>query len=156
MGTCIDVGFKFRRFPWTCEAAWPKLPELCQRALNASHMVTTKSNELTVMCATVDLDADRLLDVPFKTVVTSVGLASPPCAAYLDKVAVLAQQCAGVVGSPLVKFLDRFGKRFGQNQVFGEEFFTALADLKSSQTDPWTFLKVALVATNLSAPDIYE
>ena len=156
IGKCIDVGFDWRFFPWTCEAAWPKLPDLCQRALNASHQVTTKSTELNVMCAICDQDQNRTESQTFQDVLKAIALASPPCAHYITQVGQLSVQCAGGKGAPLVKFLDRFAKRFGESKVLGEEFVTALVDMKSAETEPWHFLKVACVAANLASPKVVD
>ena len=49
MAKCIDEGYEWRVFPWQAEVAWPRLPDLAQRALNVSHGVTSRSTEVEVM-----------------------------------------------------------------------------------------------------------
>ena len=49
MAVCLGPGWSWRVFPWQCEAAWPDLPDLCQRALNSSHSVSSRSTEMEMM-----------------------------------------------------------------------------------------------------------
>ncbi len=156
MKKLLEKGWDWREFPWQCEVAWPKLPDLCQRALNSSHMVTTKSNELEVMSVVADLDKDRTDTQSFADVLATVALSSPACTPYLDQVGQLAVQCAGGHGAPLVKFLDRFSKKFGENKVLGQEFVTAVVDLKMTATEPLVFVKVACCATNLISEKVVD
>ena len=59
---------------------------------------------------------------------------------------------AGGHGSPLVFFLDRFGKKYGANKLIGEEFMSAVADLaKPSIDEPLTYIRIAALATNLTS-----
>ena len=106
MKECCDGGWMQRVYPWGAEYAWPKLPDLVQRALNASHTVTSRSTELEVMVwfteQIKDLEAD---DTVVDNVLEAVQSSGPACQSYLRSVAALAKQ----IGSQRVLFfLDRF------------------------------------------------
>ncbi len=156
MKVVLEVGFTWRYFPWQTEVAWPRLPDLCQRALNSSHSVTSRSNELEVMSAIADLDADRADSQPFQSVLDTVALSAPPCVSYLNAVGELARQCGGGQGAPLVKFLDRLGKKFGASKMLGEEFVSAVVEYKTISTEGLVYLKVACCACNITAKKVVD
>ena len=150
MAAVLDQGFKWLVFPWQVEETWPLLPDLCQRALNSSHSVTNKSNELAVMAAIVDMESRRS-GGSYNDVLETLKLSGPVCLPYLDMVGSFACVNAGGPGAPLIHFLDRFAKKFGEHKLLGEEMFAALVALKSPETDPWIFLRVGILAANLTS-----
>ena len=152
----LENGFGWLVFPWAAEVAWPALPALVQRALNSSHGVSSLPTELSVMSAIAELDRLRPKNQPFANVLKSVLMSSPACAPYLEEVGKLTCELAGGHDAPLVHLLDRFGKLFGQSKVIGEEVIRALTELRGSELCPITFGKVAVIATNLTAPKIVD
>ena len=83
MATCIDVGWSWRAFPWQTEIAWPALPDLCQRVLNASQSVSSRSTELEVMVWASEADRDG---PSTDDVIQTLQLNSPQRAPYLQQV----------------------------------------------------------------------
>ena len=51
MAQCLDNGWRCRALPFQCEIVWPLLPDLAQRALNASNNVMDECSELEVCCS---------------------------------------------------------------------------------------------------------
>ncbi len=93
------------------------LPDLCQRALNASHGATSRSSELEIMRWISEYaDGDNLAEI------TEAARANAPmCASYIDKVAGLTEVISGGVGAPILHFMYRVTKTFGENKILGEE-----------------------------------
>ena len=156
MGSCMDTGIKVRKFPWQAEAAWPQLPDLCQRALNATNEINAKNTELEVMCAIADLDEQRREGQTFESIIESLALSTPPCLQYIMKVGKLATLIGGGPGAPYVKFMDRFGKRFGEDKVLGEEFVCSLVDLVFSKTEKVVAVRIGMILCDIVTDKIVD
>ena len=154
-GKFMDSGGRVRRFAWQCDVAWPGLADLCQRALNASLEVHGSSSELEVMCSVASFDDNRMEGQTIEDVVKTVALSKPPCLQYLTRVSDLAVVCGGGPGVPMVKFMDRFGKRFSEMKVLGEEFVSSLVDLKIG-LDKCVGLKVGLILANTISTKVVD
>ena len=157
MGVALKNGWKMRALPWQCEVAWPQLPGLAQRALNSSHQVSSRSTEIEVMVDACEKARDLKLDnEEFQDILKSCAMAGPVCAEYITHVGELGLQIGGGSTSPVLFFLDRFAKAFGENKVLGEEFVKAVAGMSVSKTDKIQFFKTALVATNLVSTKVVD
>ena len=153
MATCIDVGWSWRTFPWQTEIAWPALPDLCQRALNASQSVSSRSTELEVMVWASEADRDGSST---DDVIQTLQLNSPQCAPYLQHVAKLAQAIGGGPTAPLLHLLDRVQKLYGENKMFGEEFLSAVYNLNLMKSVKVVHIKCACLATNLVTDKVVD
>ena len=156
MKTCIDIGWVWRIFPWQCEVAWPQLPDLCQRALNSSHGVSSRSTELEVMSWVAESSGDSTSKSDYQELLKAVAMSGPSCAGYIDQVGHLATEIAGGSTSPILFFLDRFSKMYGENKTLGEEFVKSLAAMQVSKTDKLNYVKAACVACNLVADKVVD
>jgi len=157
MGKCMDEGWSWRQFPWQCEVAWPQLPDLCQRALNSSHSVSSRSTELECMVWVAEQAKEsNASHAEFSELMEAIAMGGPSCAGYINCVGELALQVCGGDNSPLLFFLDRFGKLYGENKTLGEEFVRSTANLVVSKTDKVNWIKAALVATNLASDKIVD
>ncbi|CAK0864960.1 unnamed protein product [Prorocentrum cordatum] len=150
LGSCMDNGWVWRAFPWQREVAWPGLPDLCQRALNAAHGVSSRSTELQTMVWLSDLSADK------DDAINAAKSASPMCASYIEAVVRLVELISGGAGAPVLHFLDRFSKTFGENNILGEEFITAVATAELNKCDAAPFFRAAPVATNLASLKVVD
>ena len=79
MGVCLEQGWEWHIFPWQAEVAWPTLPDLCQRALNASHGVSSRSTELECMMWFVEAYRGKDESTTFRDICNMLSMASPPC-----------------------------------------------------------------------------
>lgn len=157
MKVCLEEGWEWRWFPWQTEVAWPKLPALVQRALNSSHQVTSRSTELEVMVSAMEAAReDQSGSEDFKNIMQSLALSGPACAHYITFVGELGLQIGGGQTSPVLFFLDRFSKIYGENKLLGEEFIKSVVSLSVSKVDKLQFFKAALVATNTSSDKIVD
>lgn len=143
MKTCIEVGWEWRVFPWQAEVAWTGLPDLCQRALNSSHTVSSRSTELEVMVWTGEACGDKTQPSEFDELMKACAMSGPPCASYIRDVGELALQIGGGPASTNLFFLDRLGKLYGENKSLGQEFVQSLNAMSASKTEKMIWLKVA-------------
>ena len=86
----------------------------------------------------------------FDSVVEAVAQYNPPCVRYLGKLGKLTQWCGGGAKVPMIQFMDRVCKQYGEQKQLGEEFTTALADMVLCDTEPAIYLRIACVVTQLS------
>ena len=79
-----------------------------------------------------------------------------PCAAYAHQLAKICELYGGGAGSPIIKKLDAFAKRFTANVKLGEEFVSAIADTVISPSLMCVRTRAALVAANLTSPKVVD
>ena len=77
--TAFTTGWPWLVFPWQAEAQWPQLPDLAQRALNASQNVASLMSELEVCCTIAEFDEFRDANTSFDNCVSAVAMNQPPC-----------------------------------------------------------------------------
>lgn len=156
MNKCLE-GWPWCEFAWIAEVAWPKLPDLCQRALNAHHGVTSRSTEIEIMVWVSEQAVNKSSGAQFEDITKSIALSGPPCAPYIDSVAKLAITISGGEGAPTLHFLDRVQKSYGENKTLGEEFCVALCNLTEvSKVNKILYAKVALVCSNLIGEKVVD
>ena len=155
MAQCPDQGWRCRILPFQCGIAWPLLPDLAQRALNASNNVIAEGSELEVCCSIAEYDALRGAETSFDDCVQAVAQSSPPCVGYIGKLGELVRTCGGGVGVPYIKFLNRISSTYGENKTLGEEFLTAVVDLKTTDFERLVHMKIALCVATLCGPGLW-
>ena len=79
--SALANGWTWQILPWQCQMQWPRLPDLAQRALNASQNVASLMSELEVVVTIAELDEARTDDLNFKDCITAVARNNPPCKA---------------------------------------------------------------------------
>ena len=156
MGKCLDEGYEWRVFPWQCEVAWPRLPDLAQRALNASHGVTSRSTEAEVMVWVAEAEKDKDDQTTLAQITEMLADSSPPCASYIGIVGQLAVQVSGGASAPMLHLMDRVPKLYDENETLGEDMCTAVVQLSVSKTDMLCFVKAGLCITNLCAEKVTD
>ena len=147
------TGIDFNVLPFQVELAWPKLPHLAQRALNASNTVPDQSSELEVAASIAEFTEQQRADNQKGDygLATQAAIATrPPCSGYADKLSDLARYFGGGVGAPLIKYLDSVSKQFGPNLALGCQLTTILVDCKFySKVKKYPLLRIALIAAAL-------
>ena len=128
MAQCLDNGWRCRVLPFQCEIVWHLLPDLAQRALNASNNVMAECSVLEVCCSIAEYDAMRDAETSLDHCVQAVAQSSPPCVGHIGKLGELVRTCGGGVGVPYIKFLNRISSTYGENKTLGEEFLAAVLD----------------------------
>ena len=77
----ITKGWLWTIVPWQAEVTWPHLPDLAQRALNASNNVASLMSELEV-CVSISEFAELMpAGSSFSSCVEAVKMNQPPCQA---------------------------------------------------------------------------
>jgi len=156
MSSIVEVGWDWVVFPHGCELTWPKLPDLAQRALNASNEVGSDASENEVASCMAEFYENQEPPKNFDLCVEAAIAGSPKCAPYAEKIGTIVQKYGGGPGSPMIRKLDAFAKKFSENVILGEEFVTAIADTQILTTKPCTRTRFGLMAGNLTAHKVVD
>lgn len=152
-------GWTWVILPWQVEATWPSLPDLAQRALNASNAVASQASELETACAIAEfaqMHRAAGAEADWQSCVAAAAASMPPCVDYIGVLGKYVRLYGGGEGAPLVRYLDDFAKQFGENRRLGQEFMTAVTETTFAATRLHPFLRVALVAANLVSPKVVD
>ena len=138
------------------ELAWPMLPDLFQRALNAFNSVPSKASELEVSCGVAEFASlssargDAVVD--WDKCVAAATAGAPACSPYAAVLGRLARYYGGGQEAPALKALDAFAKKYSINKIIGEEMLTSVVDTVFAEFEKFPKLRIALLATNLTSP----
>jgi hypothetical protein len=161
----IEKGWKHLMFPWRCEVAWPRLPSLCEKALNATNQMHTAESEFTIMLhvmneAVTYTTVGRAVDW---VACGKVAVASyPPCSGYIDVLVKYVELFSGgttnVPGkgdqvAPLLHEVDDFQKAHAAQRAIGPTFIKAALSLDLGMHMAARF-RTALLKTQLTADKI--
>jgi len=156
----LEKGWEWTIVSWQAEAQWPGLPDLAQRALNASNNVASHSTELETG-STISEFAEGMRqdgkEIDWTLCIEAAGASMPQCMPYISTIGDYVKYYSGGQGAPMIKFLDSFSKLFGANIKLGEEYLKAVTEAQfPSATLMFPFVRTALVATNLISPKVVD
>lgn len=153
----LTRGWSWTILPWQCEHTWPQLPDLAQRALNASNSVASQASELETASTIAEFAQLQGSNINWDQCVQAAAASMPPCASYINTVGTYVRLYGGGNGAPMIKYLDEFSKAFGENRRLGEEFLRAVTDAAfPSLTTRYPHVRTALLATNLVSPKVVD
>jgi len=92
----------------------------------------------------------------FSDVLETAKLNAPSCAGYVAQVCELAKLIGGGKGAPLVYYLDRIQKIYGENKTLGEEFEASLVGMNVSKVNKTSFLRIGLIVTNIVGDKVVD
>ena len=99
--------------PAWVDEAFPKLADICQKALNSSNNVASLIGELEVAKTAADLMKDDHADPSWKTkTVDAINAMGAPCSPYSRYIIEFVEKFTGGVDAPLVDFMDAVSKQF--------------------------------------------
>ena len=81
----LQCGWTWTVLPWQAEVVWPLLPDLAQRALNASQNVACLMSELEVCVTIAEFAELKPKDSSFQDCVDAVAQNEPPCSVHNAK-----------------------------------------------------------------------
>ena len=151
----ISVGWGWTILPWQVEAAWPEMPDLAQRALNAANTVASLPSEIEVASAIAEFaetQQSRGGSVDWQACVEAATGSNPPCSSYASVIGEYVKKFGGGAGAPLLRYLDDFSKSFGASQRLGQEFISAVTNTCFGATRNVPHLRTGLLACNLVSP----
>ena len=97
-------GWSWSVLPWQVEQTWPQLPDLAQRALNASNSVASVSSELEVASMIAEFAQMQSTDsdgnVEWSRCIEAATSSSPACADYVDVLGRYVRLFGGGTGAP--------------------------------------------------------
>ena len=156
----IERGWSWTILPWQVEMTWPMLPDLAQRALNASNSVASQSSELETAASIAEfaqLQGFSGNPIDWDQCAQAAAASMPPCANYCSTLATYVKLYGGGPGAPIVKYLDEFSKAFGENRRLGEEFIKSITELQfQSLSKLYPHVRTGLIATNLVSPKVID
>ena len=154
----LDDGWSWEVFPAQAEETWgPRLADVSQRALNASHEVASSITEIEVAVSMADCVPDEgatTEDWEFAQAAATSG--NPPCGPYAHLLRDLAQLYGGGRGAPMLVKLDAFAKQFGENRRLGEEYLAAVVKAKFPNEFVFPRTRDAFLAVNLTSPKVVD
>ena len=109
------------------------MPDLAQKALNASNAVASQTTEVEVavgIAEEVKAQVNRGEPIDYVKAVEVMRATNPACNKYCKVIADYVRLYGGGVGAPMIKFIDSFVKAYGENLAIGEEFLAALTNAK--------------------------
>ena len=134
-GRLCKQGWRHLVLPYDMQVAWPRLPMLVQKALNASNSVATQASEFETavsMSEFIDAATLRTGKAPELRTVLEATEGSTACKGYVDKIAQFVMLYSGGKGAPAIKRMAGFHKLLGGSGQVGEAFMRALVDFKCS------------------------
>ena len=138
------------------ESSFPKLPLLCQSALNAANSVYSPESELEVSLAIAAEADDRIASGHQSVNFAEIGkavTAETKLEALGPTLGTFVQRYGGGPGAPFVRFLDLVAKEYDDSIELGTEYWQSVVSLKPScEATSFPLLRVALLTTNLCAP----
>ena len=138
------------------ESSFPKLPLLCQSALNAANSVYSPESELEVSLALAAEADDRIASGHQSVNFAEIGkavTAETKLEALDPTLGTFVQRYGGGPGAPFVRFLDLVAKEYDDSIELGTEYWQSVVSLKPRcQATSFPLLRVALLTTNLCAP----
>ena len=155
----MDKGWSVTEFDWRCEAAWPALPDVAQRALNASNTVPSQSSEMEVAASTAefaDMARQKGSEPDFEACIQAATAGNPPCTPYRSVIRKLVEVFSGGAGSPMVHQTDTFAKRYAENKRLGEEFLSSIVDTVIHKTRSMARTRQACIMANLTSDKIVD
>lgn len=124
-------GWAWTVLPWQVESTWPRLPDLAQRALNASNSVATLSSELETASTIAEFAAMQAAmgqDVDWTKCADATAQSAPQSREYVEVITTYVKLYGGGPSAPMVKYLDRFAKVYGESRTVGQEFFQTVTN----------------------------
>lgn len=150
----VTQGWEWVIIPWYVEDAFPGMPAMVADALNSVNGIFEAQGELEL--ALTIANAALRPDGKFEwDELASSCCTSPQIAPYAKWIGKLVKNLGGgrEEGYPLIKFAQEFQKQFGNSCFVGKDFFMSLLDTEFAATNMMVFLKIAILATQVSAPD---
>jgi hypothetical protein len=142
-GKICNTGWRHLKLVYDCQVAWPRLPTLIQKALNASNQVPTQSTELETAVSISEFL--QLSDKASIAKAVEAVEASSACKGYVDKIGKIVQFYVGGADAPVIKRLHAFHSICGGSGKWGNEFTAAIADMEAGLGSASAFTRESLM-----------
>ena len=147
-------GFEWTVVNWRVRAMLPGFEDFAQRALNATNSVQSECSELEIMSSISEFAEGQLKmtdgkECDWDAAVDAACAGSPRCAGYAKVLAEFTRLYGGGPGAPVVHDLNAFFTKYTCTLILGEEFMSAVVEMKMSDVKPCPRIRSSLVAANL-------
>ena len=146
-------GWNIFVLPWTAELAWPMGPHIFQQAQNSDNAVGKSMGELETAICIFKHQSQGMTwkEAGEKARATSTVKTSIPALVSL------CEYFGQADGASLVYKLESFQKALGVTTKIGEEMIAVVVALKfADPTMTFPFIRLAILATNLTAPQVKD
>ena len=150
----LDKGWEWLVVSASVEETFPRIADFMQRALNSTNSIASDASELEVMSSIAQFAANQEKagePINWDACSSAACASNPPCADYGYILARFAQDYGGGRGAPLVTHLDNFAKKHSEHLILGQDYITAVCDVKFGATKPCPYVRAALMATNMTS-----
>lgn len=150
----VTEGWEWVIIPWYVEDAFPGMPAMIADALNSVNGIFEAQGELELALTIANAALRPDGNVEWDALAASCCISSQ-ISTYAKWIGKLVKNLGGgrEQGYPLIKFAQEFQKQFGNSCLVGKDFFMSLLDIELSSTNMMVFVKIAVLATQVSAPD---
>ena len=134
---------------------YPSLPSLLQQAMNATNSCYQDVGETELMI-TVATRATQILKYglqPDYSTIANEICHHGPLAEYSSTIGTFVKLYGGGQPFDLLHFVASFAPQHGKTIALGQDFWTSLTDVQYSQTDLKPMTRLAMLVTNLTAPE---
>ena len=160
----LAKGWMHKKIKFGVRAACPWIPNLAQRACNASNRVVTHGTEaeaiVSLLGAVHDVSIDgadpTMMDEAFTAAAKSIG-SSSVCEDYMDSITLIAKNYVGGPLAPNIMKIDSFAKSLGASACWGEQFTNAIATTQNQYKHaPSIKLRIAAIVTQLTSEKVKD
>ena len=154
MKIMVEDGYDFWSIPWQIAEAFPNVPDIFQKALNAFNAVCCDSSELEV-AVQIGTIADQCQGaVDWQQCILSATAANPPCKGYADLLMQLARDYGGGKGMPELKKLDVVMKKWNSNRRVGPVMLKEILSVSFDKIEKYPLVRLGLVLAALTSPTL--
>jgi len=159
MAAMLSEGWAWTVVSWRCELAWPSLPDLAQRALNAANSVASQSTEMEIAASIAEFAGMQMANcgrIDWDTCAEAAVAGLPPCHSYAKVLSEFVRLYGGGSGAPMIHFLDGFAKEYGESLRLGEDYLRAVTEVQFGPTKKCPHIRTALLAVNLCTSKVVD
>ena len=161
MRRMCDDGWRHLVFPWQTEATWPRLPDVVQRACNASNAIAEPSSELEVACyiANQATAATKIGKEPeWEAYASAARTMNHEFASYASVIAKYVKIYGGGGDGQMIRFLDAFSRMRVSKRRQGSDFWSTITELVFDKAGikKFPYVRTTMHAANLVSTKIVD
>lgn len=142
----LTSGWTWQVVAWQVAEVLPFIPDLAEKALNASNNINAGASELEVaarIANEVKYNKSIGLPVNWTGAIQRAGQDNPACLSYIDTICSFVKLYGGGDDSAMLSFLENFSKKYGERVTIGKEFWQGIISMKG-KSDSSLYLHVRI------------
>jgi hypothetical protein len=154
MKIMVEEGYYWWEIPWQVGDAFPNVPDIFQKALNAFNTVSSDSSELEVAVTIGTLGDQCTPPVDWGQCILAATSANPPCKDYAATLMMLARDYGGGHGMPELKRLDAVAKKWSSNRKLGATMLKEILDANFDRIEKFPLVRLGIILAALTSPKL--